>query len=94
MKFLENICIAYTRNSNLYGYNVTKILNNSTLYIAPMINPDGVNLVNGKINFNSNEYTYARYISRKFPDIPFPSVWKANIKGVDLKNYQPFCKVL
>ena len=94
MKFLENLCVAYARNSKLYGYNVNKILSNSTLYIAPMINPDGVNLVNGKMNFNSNEYTYARYISRKFPDIPFPSGWKANIKGVDLKNYQPICKVL
>ena len=50
MKFLENLCIAYSRNSKLYGYNIRQILNHSTLYIAPMINPDGVNLVNGKIN--------------------------------------------
>lgn len=89
MKFLEDLCISYNRNSSLYGYNVRKILNNSTLYIVPMVNPDGVNLVNGKLNFNSNEYTYARYISKKYPDIPFSSGWKANINGVDLNLQFP-----
>lgn len=89
MKFLENLCIAYSRNSKLYGYNIRQILNHSTLYIAPMINPDGVNLVNNKIDFNSNEYAYARYISKKFPDIPFPNGWKANINGVDLNLQFP-----
>ena len=59
-----------------------------------MVNPDGVDLVNDKLNFNSIEYTYARYISKRYSDIPFPNGWKANINGVDFKIYQPFCKVL
>ena len=77
------------RNSNIYGYNVKNILTKCTLYIVPMLNPDGVNLVNGSLNFNSNAYTYARYIARKYPDIPFPSGWKANINGVDLNLQFP-----
>lgn len=89
MKFLENLCIAYSQNSSLYGYNVKKILDNSTLYIVPMLNPDGVNLVNDKLNPTSNEYMYVKYISKKFPDIPFPSGWKANINGVDLNLQFP-----
>ena len=87
--FLENMCVAYNRNSNIYGYNVKNILTKCTLYIVPMLNPDGVNLVNGSLNFNSNAYTYARYIARKYPDIPFPSGWKANINGVDLNLQFP-----
>ena len=89
MTFLENMCVAYNRNSNIYGYNVKNILTKCTLYIVPMLNPDGVNLVNGSLNFNSNAYTYARYIARKYPDIPFPSGWKANINGVDLNLQFP-----
>ena len=83
------MCVAYNRNSNIYGYNVKNILTKCTLYIVPMLNPDGVNLVNGSLNFNSNAYTYARYIARKYPDIPFPSGWKANINGVDLNLQFP-----
>ena len=89
MKFLEELCVSYARNSNLNGYNVRKILNTSTLYIVPMVNPDGVNLVNDKLNFNSNEYAYVRSLSRRYPDIPFPSGWKANINGVDLNLQFP-----
>lgn len=89
MKFLENLCVSYSRNSSLYGFNVKKILANTTLYIVPMLNPDGVNLVNNYFNPTSNEYMYARYVSKKYPDIPFPSGWKANINGVDLNLQFP-----
>ena len=89
MKFLEDLCIAYNRNSSLYGYNVTDILSKATLYIVPMVNPDGVNLVNNKLNTNSNEYIYTKYISKNYPNIPFPSGWKANINGVDLNLQFP-----
>ena len=59
-----------------------------------MLNPDGVDLVNYALNPQSNPYIYAKVIAQKYPDIPFPEGWKANLNGVDLKNFQPFCKVL
>ncbi len=90
MKFLEDLCVAYNRNSSLYGYNVTDILSNTTLYIVPMVNPDGVNLVNNKLNTNSKEYIYVKYISKNYPNIPFPSGWKANINGVEFTNLHFF----
>lgn len=90
MKFVEDLCVSYSRNIILHGFNVRQLLNDSTLYIVPMVNPDGVNLVTGNLNFNSREYTYAKNISKKYPNIPFPNGWKANINGVEFKTLQPF----
>ena len=47
MKFIEDFCIAYTENKNIFGIDARTIFKNSSIYIVPMSNPDGVNLVNG-----------------------------------------------
>ena len=89
MKFVEDLCKSYSSNQLLEGYNIRNIFNNVSLYIVPMVNPDGVDLVTGA--FAEGTYTYNRtaQISRNYPTIPFPSGWKANIRGVDLNLQFP-----
>ena len=94
MKFVADYAYAYQNNLSIYGYTAQNIYNFTTIYVMPMVNPDGVNLVTGEIPTNSPSYLFARNISNNYPDIPFVDGWKANIRGVYFKNYQPFCKVL
>lgn len=89
MKFLENISKSYVNNMSIFGYNARELFSNVSLYIVPMVNPDGVDLVTGLFSENSWAYTNAKRISNNFPDIPFPNGWKANIEGIDFQKVNP-----
>ena len=88
MKFIENYCNAYVNDEKLYNYSVRDLFRSCSIYIMPMVNPDGVNLVTGNLPTTSSSYISAQNIALSFPDIPFPSGWKANINGVDFSNFQ------
>lgn len=89
MKYIEDFAKAYEIDGEIFGYNARKIFENTSIYIAPMTNPDGVDLVLWQIPTTSARYINARSIASNFPEIPFPDGWKANIVGVDLNLQFP-----
>ncbi len=87
LKFAEDYVKAFEKGENISGKDANALFENTTLYIIPCVNPDGMDVVNGAtpIGEYSNK---ALEISRNYPQIPFPDGWKANINGVDLNlNY-------
>jgi len=87
MKFIENFARGYSNNSPIRGYNTRDIWSRSSIYIMPMVNPDGVDLVLEGLKRN-NPY-YNQLLVWNDTGLPFSQVWKANIRGVDLNRNYP-----
>ncbi len=71
------------------GQDAKKIQDTATIYMVPMVDPDGVDLVTGAIPAGSVQYAQAQSIGADFPAISFPDGWKANLLGVDLNLQYP-----
>lgn len=88
LKFLEQYAEAYIGGGSIFGLDAARLYDEVSLILVPLVNPDGVDLVNGALALNDRFYVQARRIAAEFPKIPFPAGWKANIEGTDLNlNY-------
>lgn len=72
-----------------FGYNAREIFENTSIYVVPMVNPDGVDLVTGALGTDTFGYRQAKKYADNYPFVPFPDGWKANINGVDLNLQFP-----
>ncbi|MBB6631056.1 M14 family zinc carboxypeptidase [Clostridium algidicarnis] len=84
MKFIEDFSKAYSEDGIINGYRIKDIFNKSTIYIVPMVNPDGVDLVIDGLK-RDNPY-YSRLIQWNKGSSDFSKDWQANIRGVDLNH--------
>ncbi len=89
MKFVEDFSYSVVNKKNIYGYNANYLYGTTSIFIVPMVNPDGVNIVTNYYSKNSKPYLTAKSILENFPGIPFPNGWKANITGIDLNLQFP-----
>ena len=89
LKFLEEYAEAYSIDGTIFNTRASDLYNKAKLYVVPMVNPDGVDLVTGAIAPGSRTYEAASSLAQNYPSIPFPLGWKANISGVDLNLQYP-----
>ena len=86
VKFVEMFCHALVTERRLGDYDPREVFDSASIYIVPMVDPDGVNLVTGQIPAGSTLYENAEKLNTF--GLPFPEGWKANIAGTDLNlNY-------
>lgn len=88
LRFAEEYAGAYAAEAAIYGENARQLFEEYTLFVVPMVNPDGVDLVNGAIQNDTYRMRTAA-IAADYPEIPYPDGWKANINGVDLNLQFP-----
>lgn len=87
MKFIENFLINYTEGKKMQEYDLDSIWNRTSIYIVPMVNPDGIDLVLNGVS-EDNPY-YKELMVWNHDSRDFSSIWQANIRGVDLNHNYP-----
>jgi hypothetical protein len=85
METVDEYAKAYASGGKYGDFDIKALLDETTLYVVPMVNPDGVNLVqNGIESVKDPENVKSmRQLQDGF------SEWKANINGVDLNRQYP-----
>lgn len=88
LRFAEELASAYAADGAIYSVQAAEIFGYASLFLLPCVDPDGMDLVTGELQ-GGDYYDRALAIAADYPSIPFPSGWKANIRGVDLNLQYP-----
>ncbi len=82
LHFVNDLCSCYTAKKTSEGLELSYLLSNRSLYIVPMLNPDGVELsING-----AEESLLRERQMRQNGGSPDFTHWQANARGVDLNH--------
>ncbi|MBS2970719.1 peptidase M14 [Metabacillus sp. KIGAM252] len=84
MKMIDQYAKAYYSNTSINGLSAKSILDNTTIWFMPMVNPDGVSLQQyGVKALPASSQSSALKMNGGSSDFKH---WKANAKGVDLNR--------
>ncbi len=83
IKFLEEYANHAKNNDIWLGYDTKQLYLNTTLYIVPMVNPDGVDIAIHGLDITNRHHRHLISIAGIHS---FNSVWQANANGVDINH--------
>ncbi|MGR6542999.1 M14 family metallopeptidase [Paenibacillus tundrae] len=86
MRFIEEYARAYSCHEPWYRFDPQRWMKDTTLWVVPMVNPDGVELVQEGI---VNQHPHAEQLLTWNTGRAHFTHWKANIRGVDLNDQFP-----
>lgn len=87
MKMIEDYAKYYKKNIPYSGYPVKTLLDQTTIWFVPMVNPDGVTLQQKGVNAFPKKY-HSSLIKMNAGSKNFKR-WKSNIKGTDINRNYP-----
>ena len=81
MRYTEEVLSANARGEAVFGVPAEELLFQTSFAVVPCVNPDGMDLVTRALP--ESDRAAAAAIAARYPSIPFPDGWKANLRGVD-----------
>ena len=88
LKFAEELAAASASGGTIFDRSAAELLDYAQITLIPAVNPDGLDLATGELQ-QGEFYRGAMNIAKLWPRIPFPTGWKANIRGTDLNLQYP-----
>lgn len=82
LKFLSELCEYFSAQNKIYGISPEYIFSTRTIYMIPMVNPDGAQI---QLHGISPDSPFYESLERIKPHDGY-SCWQANARGVDLNH--------
>lgn len=83
MQFLRDFARHLAEGTSLMGYDVKRLYEQVTLYVVPMVNPDGVDIAVNGLDITNRHH---RHLISMVGIHSFNRVWQANANGVDINH--------
>ena len=85
-QYIEELALHQQQGLSWHGYDIGNILKEVTLYVVPLVNPDGVDLVLQGIY---DGHPYSKEVLEINKGMTRFEHWSSNIRGVDLNHQWP-----